>query len=175
MESKYYTPAIEEFHVGFEYEVFDNRYEYKVEKISETKLRVLSDPVVATVWFKEVYGIDSLLYIEDSSDIRSNLSSYIENNNIRVKYLDKEDIESLGFIKVKDYSSSCTLQLTNNDCDLIAEIDLDDDCNCEIEKFDVCGVEPNGFKDYCSSVVFKGVIKNKSELVKLLKQLDIHE
>jgi len=69
----------------------------------------------------------------------------------KVKYLDKEDIESLGFIQtIKD-------QYYKDDFELL----IDDDLFIQIIKDD-------GF-------VFQGTIKNKSELIILLKQLGINE
>ena len=74
---KYYTPAIEEFHSGFEYEIMIP------EKSS---------------WSKEVFYLNE-------SHIR--LIKFVElqdeftKNKIRVKYLDKADIESLN---IKDYN-----------------------------------------------------------------------
>ena len=70
---KYYTPSIEEFRVGFEYEVY----------VPEKEL-----------WSKETFYLDA-------SHI--NLVKYVniqtENTlkKVRVKYLDREDIESLGW------------------------------------------------------------------------------
>lgn len=163
MKSKYYTPDISEFHVGFEYEVFDSKYEYKVEKLSETKLKVLSDPITTTGWFKEAYEIDSFLYVEDSSDIKSNIPSYIENDKVRVKYLDREDIESLGFehdqsTKDGSYFYSGTLMTENQWCinlkDLIVDI------------YDI-----NGKSDFR----FDGFVKNKSELKRILKMIGYGE
>ena len=61
-ENKYYTPEIEEFHVGFEFEDYlwiDDKWQYT----------------------KKIYG-GSLLR---------------KDADMRVKYLDREDIESLGF------------------------------------------------------------------------------
>ena len=73
---KYYTPEIEEFHVGFEYE----------EQVEPGKW----------AWntchpntFEKLYDWDSM----DMLKIRT-----------RVKYLDQEDIESLGFIKYTNNS-----------------------------------------------------------------------
>ena len=61
--SKYYTPEIEEFHVGFEYETLELRE-----------------------WLKSKILIGhNIAYIEDMRV------------KTRVKYLDREDIESLGF------------------------------------------------------------------------------
>lgn len=67
---KYYTPSIEEFHVGFECEII---------KSSKFKKTIVDNHELETVLYEVGYG-------EQLSD------------NYRVKYLDKEDIESLGWI-----------------------------------------------------------------------------
>ena len=76
MEKGYYIPEIKEFHVGFEYE----------ERYNED-----------TLFFKEIVKDD----IEEwpNYDQLSKIKWSI--HNIRVKYLNKEDIESLN---IKDYS-----------------------------------------------------------------------
>lgn len=188
MESKYYTPDISEFHVGFEYEVFDSKYEYKVEKLSETKLKVLSDPITTTGWFKEAYEIDSFLYVEDSSDIKSNIPSYIENDKVRVKYLDREDIESLGFKEDQEYQS--TVDESNSDW----HYDYGMESNNKKLKLiytnwrtyaysEIDGVDYSKYNEYSvvkiiKSVIageqftaFVGFIKNKSELKRVLKMI----
>jgi hypothetical protein len=71
MENKYYTPTIEEFHVGFEYE--DGSLYGKNEW---TKL------IVSTQ-----HSLEETEYI-------------LQTNRIRVKYLDSSDIESLGFTQI---------------------------------------------------------------------------
>jgi len=68
MEEKYYTPAIEEFHIGFECE-FLNGGIWKHVFIGEQDLVTL------------IHIIDSL-----------------KNGNIRVKYLDRRDMIALGWI-----------------------------------------------------------------------------
>lgn len=73
---KYYTPALEEFHHGFEYEIFE-----------------CWDTLPCHQWCKQVFGVDGdnpegLGYVCDAT---------IANKNIRVKYLDRTDIEDLGF------------------------------------------------------------------------------
>lgn len=133
MESKYYTPAIEEFHVGFEYEVnFGDK------------------------WISEVQ-----------------LNGFLHNKkleNIRVKYLDKEGIESLGFKLDPEASSeredrwNFELFLDSNDRGII---------NYGITLFDTTDLiiyTWNGSKEH---IVFTGEIKNKSELKRLMKQLRI--
>ena len=64
MENKYYTPSIEEFHVGFEYEIEEPDGSYTKQELTVR---------------------DSLEFIDDHS------------SEFRVKYLDIDDIESLGF------------------------------------------------------------------------------
>ena len=76
MENKYYTPSIEEFFVGFEYEEEDS----------------LED----NLWIKRTldfnYG-----WLEIPQDFA---------NDKRVKYLDSSDIEELGFTVVKTKGNS---------------------------------------------------------------------
>ena len=126
MENKYYTPTIEEFHVGFEYEEhLKNNGKWDWEK-----------QVVETVYPFDYY--EDLLQPETLA--------------IRVKYLDREDIESLGFVKWPDddiYDLGEFQLHTNNYTDplMIAIYD--------------------GNSEYC----FVGKIKNKSELKRVLKQI----
>lgn len=67
---KYYIPDITEFHVGFEFEVKD-----------------LHDNLKDTCWRKDSYDSDFPTYLED----------WLKKEDIRVKYLDLEDIESEGW------------------------------------------------------------------------------
>ena len=72
MENKYYTPSIEEFHVGFEYEV----------NLSYMFPNEVDDPTWKSYKFSGMaFNID--------------LTLQLDNNTIRVKHLDREDIESL--------------------------------------------------------------------------------
>jgi len=136
---KYYTPTIEELYVGFKYESKENFQDGTVksqEQFDNAK------------WVKEIFGINDNAYVNRSLNGKNS-----ENGRcgIRVKYLDKEDIESLGFIQtIKD-------QYYKDDFELL----IDDDLFIQIIKDD-------GF-------VFQGTIKNKSELIILLKQLGINE
>lgn len=72
MENKYYTPTIEEFHIGFEYE-----WRSSLDK----------------EWEKEIMD-DSISMYDALIEYESDQSSGWE---YRVKYLDKEDVESFGF------------------------------------------------------------------------------
>ena len=136
MENKYYTPTIEEFHVGFEYEE---------ETIIYTDKGWFTHKDLG--WEKKIF--DSTSYMENyylSERVKRGLVGKY-NPTIRVKYLDREDIESLGFAQtVED-------QYTLDDIEFL----IDDDLFVQIIKDD-------GF-------LFQGTIKNKSELKKVLKMI----
>ena len=133
MSEKYYTPAIEEFHVGFEYE--------------------------------ELSGVDSEM--EDWSCKSFDPKEYIDRYGeytfddtslegwIRVKYLDKDDIESFGF-KTDNMDPMIYCKYKNED--------LYFDYNTTSHELKISTLDSDG-------IVL--IIKNKSELKVLLKQLNI--
>ena len=138
MIEKYYTPTIEEFHVGFEFEL----------AYSFTKNGVRQED----------------LFVEHTIEVNSDLEliqTQIKENLIRVKYLDRKDIESLGFehdqtTKDGSYFYSGTFMSKSHWCLCLKnEVTNIDDINNN------------------SGLSFGGRIKNKSELSKLLKQLGI--
>jgi len=154
MENKYYTPTIEDFCFGFEYQI----------KCYETD-----------AYLKKWVDFNNIINLEEKDNsFYKSLSEFkfqLNNGNIRVKHLDREDIESLGF------------QFTN-------VIELINDSFVEgFEKDNVVVYELNGKwiiyieKEYDESnkitgnwaddVLFKGIIKNKSEFKKLMVQLGI--
>lgn len=144
MENKYYTPEIEEFHVGFEYEAFHNKEWFFEEGGNQ--------------WVKSKVSL--------GTDILT-LNYAINCDFVRVKYLDREDIESLGLeydnnaepIPARDYPHM-----------LIPTAYAKEDWMLYHYEYDsVIWIE--NYKE--DSFYFKGVIKNKSELKKLLKQLGI--
>jgi hypothetical protein len=148
MENKYYTPSIKEFHVGFEYEQED-----------------INEGGSSLSWYKytikegEAYIIDQLITNEDLG------LSY------RVKYLDREDIESLGFTDYKHsvmdwwskkgYFDSVGGRYRFDEYKLRYNLK---DQELHIEAF---------FGGSSEGMLFEGIIKNKSELKVLLKQLNI--
>lgn len=133
---KYYTPELEEFHYGFEYEC---------KFIEKNK---------GEVWLKSECGIDFCLgHIGDRDE---NQIYSISKKAIRVKYLDQEDIESLGFIHI--VKNIYTTHI-GGDGYLIYKYDN----KIIISYGDI----------HESDNLFIGIIKNKSELKKLMKQLNI--
>ena len=140
MENKYYTPTIEEFHVGFEFEHLN--FEGKLVSFIEQKRE----------WNKEICDWAWLdIICDDYEHDKEEVLKY------RVKYLDKEDIESLGVV-----------------------IDLEDNVGFEgyfksdsviFISYRIDSKHLNILND--GSSLFYGTIKNKSELKVLLKQLGI--
>lgn len=126
--NKYYTPSIDEFYVGFECEFLLPQWEEEGWKFNY---------IDATY---DLYVLEQLITLE----------------RVRVKYLDKEDIESLGFI-----------------CEVISENYLSffkDDLWLQLTT--ISGITKLAIKDQ-ETFLFIGTIKNINELRKLLKQLGI--
>jgi hypothetical protein len=99
MENKYYTPKIEEFYVGFEFE-FHGMTTGGLAMLDFSKDIGNPEKIVVSkpdykVWTKEVFTHKYFdIYYRRLEDVEK----LIEAGQIRVKYLDREDIESLGWI-----------------------------------------------------------------------------
>jgi hypothetical protein len=143
--SKYYTPEIEEFHVGFEFEYRN----------------------IGGEWEVRSYPVDSYVHITQS---------LIDIDCIRVKYLDREDIESLlsGIedldykhgregLPIGGYSGWKEYEFCIMDHLSFRLIYADENRNVLIE---------NVYSDG-SNVIFNGKIKNKSELRRVLKMVGV--
>jgi len=147
---KYYTPEIEEFNHGFEYEVdFEN------------------DNTTSPGWNKAIYQLNGS-WLNNEEDLEDELNR----GRFRVKYLDREDIESLGFKNKENFTPNSLyyknyrifmydINRWNDDYPLARVFKYHDDTDGSLLQK---GEE-----------IFRGIIKNKSELKKLLKQLGIDE
>lgn len=148
MADKYYTPTIEEFHVGFEYEK--------------------NDGAIEPNW-RSYTCIDVPLF-----DKNTVIKKVIAEGGLRVKYLDKEDIKSLSW--KYDNNAEPYPEKEPYECPIAFDIDTQlENGICYIlylYKDNVVWVE--WIKD-CAGMgyIFKGTIKNKSELKILMKQLGI--
>ena len=147
---KYYTPEIEEFHIGFEYEYED-----------------INESGSTTSWYKTVIK-ENECYIIDQH------LKYSDDLNLRVKYLDKEDIESLGFI------SSNVIDVLKEEDEFIKGFEkntyilyIQEDKKLVIYNQKEYDISNKITGNWTEEILFKGLIKNKSELIKLLKQLGI--
>lgn len=145
---KYYTPKIEEFYIGFEYEIneeiglWSKKYEWIKSELSKGQMCQCLN------W----------LYFTDN------------NSKYRVKYLDKEDIESLGWERNSLRAHQLTRQIYNKDNWMLLY-------NSENHKLSLTVKDPSLNLEMMiklrTTEVFNITIKNKSELIKLLKQLGI--
>ena len=133
MQNKYYVPDITEFRVGFGYE---HLHSINKEWINET-----------------VTPNNRLNCFED----------YLSTNQIRVKYLDKSDIESFGFEFNKTFQNFIIVTDSNDTIFL----NMYSDYNVLIGKDYGMGCK--------ESILFKGIIKNKSELQQVLKMIRVIE
>ena len=126
---KYYTPKIEEFHVGFEFEAFVTK------QIGWRNISLRAD------------GRHLDMVINE-----------LKSDRIRVKYLDQEDIESLGW----EYVETLTLKGTR------LRYSFNNFILDYIPSNNLLALLEDNF-----SCRFNCVLKNKSELRKLMKQLNI--
>ena len=143
MDSKYYIPSIEEFHIGFEYELLQGHENPK--------------------WNKLILGFEDTFY-HTHFKFPVHIRAFIEMEKCRVKYLNKEDIESLGFKHILGrYFMNCIIN------DEKEEIYLEESYPAGSHSICIC----NGlsFEDEISW--FRGIIKNKSELKTIMKQIGI--
>jgi len=131
MENKYYTPEIEEFHVGFEltYIHLSKRINHIIKEDDFT----YGDHQGATDFYE------------------------ILKNKPLVKYLDREDIESLGW-EIISFDKEIDLIFKKEDMELYYNIE---------NRVTMIYLKANDW----TGCIFTGNIKNKSELKVLLKQL----
>jgi len=132
--SKYYTPRIEEFTINF-------NYEYNTWK--GWSLKVMDS------FNHRPNGTMNLQY-----DLVLNRSKF------RVKYLDRDDIESLGFSVDSYFEAIQSYKRYNTDDFSCIQITcFNSDNIVEIRN--------------PSRIMFQGIIKNKSELERILKIIDV--
>ena len=130
LNPKYYVPEINEFHIGFEYEYED-----------------INESGSTTSWYKTIVK-ENECYIIDQH------LKYSDNLNLRVKYLSREDIESLG------WKFNTDLYIRNN---LTLQVHKD---SITIKYYD-------NFNNDSRTLVEQINIKTKDEFITLLKQLRI--
>lgn len=150
MKDKYYTPELEEFYVGFEYE------SEEMSKCGSSTEMVKS-------------------FIKTPQDIIDAFNFNDWHSSIRVKYLDKEDIESLGFKDenilhptVRIYSSEYKNQNGDNISLLYSE--KSNWCLIFAGEFGLTVWRDKYNEFRTSGNIFAGYIKNISELKKILRK-----
>ena len=149
MKKKYYTPNASEFHIGFEYEVFD---------------------YLKNKWDKITLGVPNHFELDQLNEvIECPKKSF--SKTFRVKYLDKKDIESLEYEnRMKRLPEKYNQYFTKN-------------YKCKRNYYNYIHVLTNDLNNHVLIVasinldsakgdtLFTGIIKNKSELKIILKQV----
>ena len=161
MENKYYTPEIEEFHMGFEFEL--ESFSVDISKVKDhtniTREEMDSCAVNNMGWFHQTF---------DGSGRFMDLKI----DRTRVKHLDREDIESLGlgFVLDSDYGAASDFILETKRI----KIHVSKHGGLSYPEHEIRIYKNEGlFRDKYTDQIFRGVIKNKSELRRLVEQLGI--
>ena len=169
---KYYTPDLSEFRIGFKYEYFvqEPNFDYWAMCIFPQSDSTFNMRLNLSKR-KESEPIDTFIlreYITDPTnrerewDTTKDIGWVINNvQNTRVKYLDREDIESCGLKYNKTHGG------LNEDC-----FDFSDKEHYMDYDYDehYCRIAMSGEGDVTR---FSGTIKNISELKQIMKMLNI--
>lgn len=155
---KYYTPELEELHFGFVYEILLNG-EWKENTLEPCRTAYLQTDL-------------------DPKNINDAVDA-IKSAVVRVKYLDREDIEECGWVPANEEQKKkyASLLIGGNVFVLIIDGDIRKECLLQHGSGYVLihvGIEKalRGY-GHNMNISFSGTIKNKSELKKLMKQLNI--
>lgn len=155
-EPKYYTPTIEEFCVGFEYETN----------------RCSTLPESDQVWEKAICHPVSIPLIDYDLNC-TNKEALARNKSIRVKVLDREDIEGEGFVVSDDIVKDAPIFRKTVPC---GPYGLDE----KIVRVSTVLHQQHVWIQYSYPAIgdkfetqFQGTIRNATEFRKLLKQLGI--
>lgn len=160
---KYYIPEIEEFHVGFEYELVPS---VGISIFNFGNPEENTEVIWATHYKKGIYGV---IDVEPFGGALASIRSGIESGKCRVKCLSREDFEDLGFVitreEIKSYGS-------------YLEGYIKEDPRGWTTELWASFLPKNDYMNVCLKTShFNGNIrvhlKNKSELRKLLKQNNI--
>lgn len=139
----YYTPQLSEIYFGFEFEAYNSKKHFFFEK-EEKWYSVSID-----------YGVLGKLI---------NLHKLLMHKQIRVKFLDKTDIERCGWI-YKDINEPQLDYFWDSETEKHSI-----SYNYKTHRMIITGREDISKEDYSA---FNGFIKNKSELKKIMEQLRI--
>ena len=154
MEDRYYNPKIEELHIGFECEIDQSEINKNFK------------------WCEYVIGTD----YENITIARA--VSEVNKNGIRVKYLDRQDIESFGFkfdATRSKVDGNFVGSYENEKYYLdYSPYSYSGEFNSSVH-LRVMKIKDIPITSYQSNYqfIYDGIIKNKSELKKLLIQLEI--
>ena len=158
MKELYYTPSIEEFCVGFEYETYEPEEPVEGEK--------------GFIWVKRC--ADECVFDSEINTMDGEMpfTAGFSESVIRVKYLDIQDLEDLGFVHIGGKLSAYGEQLFsakketgfNTGTEYIITYSQRNPCSIKIKQI-------NYDSHFNHTSEFSFIVKNKSELRRLLKQI----
>ena len=188
--SDYYTPEISEFHVGFEYEI---KYGWGKGSIEDPEIEELKTCSDSSEWQKKVFSDTDTVSPHIFVSRYWNYSGIINDKGlysgplVRVKYLDREDLKELGFTKFEEigkkdrhYGKFKTYSIKFGQTKREewknktygATIYFENKVHPTFIRIDG-QIAPGPVWGHSGSAMFRGYIKSKSELKRLLKQLNI--
>jgi hypothetical protein len=151
---KYYTPTIDEFYEGFE---------FKLQTVCD--FGKSKDPRGYEVTTSLVAWIDQTFMLSYHNSI---IKKALENNVVRVKYLDEQDIESLGFTRIGRGGDMIKFMKDDLEVNFHLDAKLNENENVNVTIYRITDLIFMDFRE-----CLRLTIKNKSELKRLLNQLNI--
>jgi len=162
MTDKYYTPEIEELVFGLEYEELvgytEGGHSINVGKESWVKRTCDLSMTMPDIGFITDKKEDMLYYIA---------------SDIRVKHLDREDIESCGWGFKKEKNKAMLFEILKDDFNGRRRSKLIMAFNPISQWICIALVIEKPFEENEERTFFAGTIKNKSELARVLKQVGV--
>ena len=168
--NKYYTPKLEEFHVGFEFEYRPREKNGVISQINNEHTHIKKYEKMAFRVFEEIKSTEELLKIgfyDEPTDL-FRVSSFLKHDAIRVRFLTGADMNDLN-IDTSRYWVPKTDKSTPNRLYGI----VNSDHNPTSYKFIYNTVSRWMLITEGKNTRFAGKIKNKSELKKILDLLNI--
>jgi hypothetical protein len=138
MNNKYYLPDIDEFRVGFEFEGKDT-----------------SCDITGHLWKPSQIHVPEQMF---------NVTRWVDDEEVRVKYLDKEDIEDLGFLPMIPVNALDDYIPTQWNTDTLNN-------GWQLQQLSNRNYQINYGMYNTNKVYFEGEIKNKSELIRILNRI----
>jgi len=149
---KYYTPTIDEFYIGYEYEYLSTSYSPIIVDHTDDTIEFSEEKY--EIWKKQILEIPKS-YQPDG--VLEYLSALLSNKQIRTKYLDREDILDLGFTEESYFFGVDEKYYQNNKFYLSQNKNL-----------------TWSITDVDTIIYYYGNIKSKNELKTILKFLNVN-
>lgn len=170
---KYYTPDFDELHSGMECEIYHTSVRYK---IPDNEWRKWVKTTLTLIDIQDLFPVYTLNLLNELNEVEKSeriiQTEFITEKWIRVKYLDKEDIMSLGWTFVKNVTNNFWCEDTFERTHKEGALEWKDELTLTLKpgkSFIYNNISLSLFNGH--TFVDSITIKNKSELHKLMRQL----